>query len=454
MSTRSSVAEGFRSRITKPTVGLSPFLSACIVVNYISAGYVLLPYGAFLLCDMFLLLSGLRNAERRRTLLATLLFSIIEAFAHGGTLLSCIVLLLTALQTYITATFILEACARAEALRNMVWIPQEPMQFLDTSEPEHRTRDRRMSASLPRNYSMSIRTHTYELSELSRIFLGERALAFFTLTSALDLYGLTWALAVIFGEAMTDHVHGRMSGSDKDYYFFMLMFVAITVPLACVPVIDQLWVQLIFLVARTVMVLFMICTVAVGYISSVPQFGSQLGPVKDVPLADFSNLMGLIQCSIFTTAFQFAVPTMAGVSLNKKSMLKVFNSSVTYIFITNLVIGVMLALFFGTERIEGSSNLNWLEYHGGTWDGNGSVEDGRAKWASAIANYIVFFAAIDGVAVFPLVAVSLGDILLGAFYREKAHEYRHDWKRRSLFRLLASIPQSIGALFVRDLGTM
>ena len=46
-----------RTHITESDVGLSPFLSACIVVNYISAGYVILPWGAFLLCYGYILLT-------------------------------------------------------------------------------------------------------------------------------------------------------------------------------------------------------------------------------------------------------------------------------------------------------------------------------------------------------------------------------------------------------------
>ena len=110
------------------------------------------------------------------------------------------------------------------------------------------------------------------------------------ITAALNLYGITWAIAAIFAIMIADHL--SLPGSDNDYYLFMLIFAAITIPLACVPIIDQCWVQLCFLATQTVMVLLMIGTVLVGYVSSVPQFGSQVGAVKDVPLADFTNLIG------------------------------------------------------------------------------------------------------------------------------------------------------------------
>jgi hypothetical protein len=252
---------------------------------------------------------------------------------------------------------------------------------------------------------------------------------------------------------MADQLPMTESG-ENDYYYYLLVFACITIPLACIPIIDQCWIQLCFLAARTVMVIFMICTVAVGYASSTPQFGTQVGPVQDVPLADFRNLIVLIQICIFSTAFQFSVPGVAGASLDKKIMVTVFRSAVSYIFVTNLIVSLMLAIYFGVEGINQSSNLNWLDYHGGTWDGSGDVEDGRAGWASFLAKYVVLFAAIDGVAVFPLIAVSLGDILLGAVYGEKAHRYCNEWKHRTAFRLLGSIPQTVLAMFARDLASM
>jgi hypothetical protein len=64
------------------------------------------------------------------------------------------------------------------------------------------------------------------------------------------------------------------------------------------------------------------------------------------------------------------------------------------------------------------------------------------------------FAAIDGVAVYSLVAISTGEILMSAVYGDNVHEVELDWKIRTAFRLLGSIPQAIGAMFVSDLGVI
>jgi hypothetical protein len=48
----------------------------------------------------------------------------------------------------------------------------------------------------------------------------------------------------------------------------------------------------------------------------------------------------------------------------------------------------MLGIYFGSQGIAQSSNLNWLDYHGGTYVGNGKIEDKHAVWANFISNCI------------------------------------------------------------------
>jgi hypothetical protein len=68
------------------------------------------------------------------------------------------------LQTYITASFVLEACARAQAL-----------ELLRT--------DGSSMFRQPRRYSMKIRERKYELSLLTEIFLGRVGSVFFSITT-------------------------------------------------------------------------------------------------------------------------------------------------------------------------------------------------------------------------------------------------------------------------------
>jgi amino acid permease len=336
------------------------------------------------------------------------------------------------MQTFISGTFVLEACARAEAFKE-----RSASTTLDVSSGSRRS-----------NYSVKILERTFEMSELCRIFMGPWMRNFFTLTTAGDLYGITWAMAAVFGSSLADDLP---IGTSIDYQIYIYIFMVIVVPISCMSISGQVRLQMVFLGGRTIMLGLMIATTAVAYVSTEPHFGEQAKPASDVPLADFSNIVLVLQTCIFSTAFQFAVPGLTAETKHKPAMVPMIKVSVGYIYATNLIISLLMAIYFGADT-EKSSNLNWLNYHGGTWDGSGDLT--RSGWATGISTYIVIFAALDGLAVYPLIAVSLGDILMGAYYENAVHEAQESWKRRAVFRLMASIPQAVGALFVHDLGAL
>jgi hypothetical protein len=261
-----------------------------------------------------------------------------------------------------------------------------------------------------------------------------------------DLYGITWALCSIFGNAFADKFP-LGDAQDGGYRLYIAMFMAVTVPMACASIKDQLWVQMSFMTARFVMAILMVGTIAAAYGADEPHFGSQVGPANDVALAKPSNIVQVTMSCIFATAFQFVAPTMANESRSKNGLTQVFGIAATVSYATNLLLGIVLALFFGKDQPD-SANLNWVNYHCGTGEADPAV------WATAISGYIVLFTAIDGIAVYSLIAISTGDIFMGAIYGDRVHEVEKDWRTRSAFRMLGSIPQAIGAIFLSDLGVI
>ena len=288
---------------------------------------------------------------------------------------------------------------------------------------------------------MAIRDTKYELSSLQQRFLGHKWTRFFSCTTACDLYGITWLVASIFGQALADQV--PVTGIDQDYKLWVGIFMIITVPLSCTSIFDQALLQFMFLAGRMIMVLLMMGTIIVAMIHpDQAYFGDQVGPVRDTPIVDWTHTITIILTAIFATSFQFSVPGMAGVSNNKKSMTGIFRNAVAFVYASNCVLALLMSLYFGSNT-NPSSNLNWSEYHSGN---NGL--------SAFLSGYVVLFAAIDGLAVYPLMCCSLGDILLAWVFGDKAHIAEKDVKTRIFFRVLASLPQCVGALFVRDLGVL
>lgn len=151
---------------------------------------------------------------------------------------------------------------------------------------------------------------------ISSTFLGSKWTRFFLCTTTCDLYGITWLVASIFGQALAEQV--PVTRVDDDYKMWVGVFMLATVPLSCTSILDQALLQLIFFLAgRMLMVLLMMGIIIVAMIHSDQEyFGDQVGPVRDTPVVDWNHTITIIQTAIF----QFSVPGMASVSNNKKSM--------------------------------------------------------------------------------------------------------------------------------------
>jgi hypothetical protein len=348
-------------------------------------------------------------------------------FAQGGTLLTSIVLGAVVLETYITASYILEACARAQALH-----------LLSTDGSSMFRQSRR--------YSMKIRERKYELSLLTTLFLGKKGSLFFSVTTLASMYGIMWAFITIFANSFADKFPlGDMQ--DGGYKIYIAIFMAIVVPLSCTDIVDQQWIQVSFVVARVVMVILMIGTVAAAYGADEPHFGSQVGPVSDISLAEPSNIVQVTMTCIFACIMQFIVPTMADGCSSKTELSQVFGISATLSYVSNLLLGILLALFFGQDQPD-SANLNWVNYHGGTGEAD------PAAWATAISGYIVLSTAVHFIAQYPLLVLPTGGVIMGAIYGDRVHVVEKDWRIRTAFWLLASIPPAFGALVVSDFSVI
>jgi len=446
--------------------GLSAPLCAALFINLISIGYLSLPW----------------------------------AFSAAGTVLSSIGFALVMLQTFITAQYVLEACARSHALasatENMAMtasIRDSSMQAIfelstcgkidldnldDSNRPSQdmhlmkQANDSFVEDEDGNDPHTVINRFKAEMPELCRLFLGRRWFFFFLITISLDLYGLTWSYASIFASGLADVLPIQNDGDSLNggYQIYIIVFAGITVPLSCIQLSDHILIQLTFLAGRVVMFLLMLGTVGAAWSSDTPHFDTYVGPANEsggvaaaAPLFHLPSLYLLIQVSIFSTAYQFAVPGIAGAADNKESILSTFATACIYIFVTVLICGVVLSLFFG-DSIKTSANLNWDEYHGGTGylvegvDGT-TKREGVTAWAKTIGGYVVLFPALDALAVFPLCTISLGEILQDAWQGEgnaSSDEKlkKFGWKERLPFRLVGCVPQIIGAAFVSDLSVI
>jgi hypothetical protein len=134
-----------------------------------------------------------------------------------------------------------------------------------------------------------IRNRKFELPELSRLFLGDTFRIFFTITACLDLYGLTWSIAAVFASSLAAEF-SIWDSEEKDYLFFIGVFALTAIPLTLIPIISQVWIQILFFIGRMIMVVVMLATCAAAYNSDISHFGDQVGRQKISSLANFNTL--------------------------------------------------------------------------------------------------------------------------------------------------------------------
>ena len=157
----------------------------------------------------------------------------------------------------------------------------------------------------------------------------------------------------------------------------------------------------------------------------------------------------LVQLLMITTIhISPAIPGLSDPVANKKALGTIFRFTSVFTSFAYSVIGIVMGSAFG-KGIQESSNLNWKGF-----GRSKNEEDGDSSWlAEMAAFYIILFPALDVLSAFPLNAITLGNNMFGAYYGDKVHEVEHTNRGAKItFRLLASVPPVIGALFVRELG--
>lgn len=311
------------------------------------------------------------------------------------------------------------------------------------------------------------------------------------ISASLDIYGFLWAYGCVFGSAMSRLLP---LGFADPYALWLVVFACIVIPLSTLNLSEQAIVQVFLSGCRILMVLLMVSTpLAAAVFGSggdpmqnlgpVPHFGEQTDPVGSVWF-DFSNFQKMFPAIVFSMLFHQAVPGLADEMKDKPKVGVIFGYTFLLCGLAYSLLGIVGAWYFG-DLIYQSANLNWGDYHGGTGtfvrneNGIDSVWTGVSLWAQCIRLFVVSFPAIDVISVFPIYGYVLGNTLAGLFHANNIQEIQvsgiwymrtseshsslalltscalqHNRKILTFYRLVASIPPIVAALFVRELGTI
>ena len=361
--------------------GFHAFTSVCFTVNFIvGTGFLTLPW----------------------------------AFVQGGLILSTILLILASGICDIIKDFTLEAMARAEAVvpisesikedikENSVESEQNVQQEEDTNDDET---------------ALLVKERKFEMSDLTRIFLGEKGGFMWTALLSISIFMTLWAYTVVFITVLLD-LFSSTSNKDVDTMLYTGLFAILVVPLSCMELKEQVSVQVVLACCRLLMLVSMVSTT----ILFPEEFHSSDESYKPPTYFNFSGVYRCLPIILFALGFQPVIPGISKETNDKRELGKIFTFTFFLCAFCYIFVGLSVAMAAG-QSIPQSSNVMWKKFHGGTGELN---EDGEwinvAIWAKAVSYFVVIFPALDVLSAFPLQAICLASNLLDAVFRDATQE--------------------------------
>lgn len=241
------------------------------------------------------------------------------------------------------------------------------------------------------------------------------------------------------------------------YYFFLLIFAGLVIPLSLMELSEQIYVQVTLTIFRGVMLVVMLLTTGLAYTSHGHEFGDMSNTAgelhedaagSDFFAVHFDKLYLFLPIAAYAYIFHHSVPALSEPVEDKTTLTKMFSVALIIAFVGYGVLGVCVSLYFGNNVLT-SSNLNWRDYEG-VRNSDGSVP----FYAPVVACFVVLFPALDVGSAYPLNAFTLGNNLMSAFYGDEMHLHEQSRFKLRLFRLFAALPPFFGACIVRDLGNI
>jgi amino acid permease len=352
----------------------------------------------------------------------------------------------------------------------------------------------------PSDYLVS-HTRRFEVADLFAVLMGARARVVYVVVLSGYMYGALWAYGTVFASSFAANVglpglHGGAVCSGKAetcidlFLAWLAVFAVVAIPLACLELREQVWVQVVMFGARILVVFLMVSTIMHGWAScgrdavvfaadtstaDAPAiFGGS--PAPNVPLADAGGIAALLPVATYAFIFHHSVPVLATPIARKDSLPSLFRAAFLVCAVAYGALGLIVALGFGAAT-NGQCNLNWAGYVGCVASGGPAVAADSASVSAKMIRFVVLiFPAVDVLSAYPLNAITLGNNLMCAVLGDSAAAVlaeggeggarraptadapwylRSRWSRtamRTLFRLLAAFPPIVAGAISASAG--
>ena len=297
-----------------------------------------------------------------------------------------------------------------------------------------------------------IKKRKFEISELCDIFLGSFGKQIYTCVICVYMYGTLWIFGTVFANSLSSHFHEYLPLTLRNYSYpiFLTVYALIVVPISCLELTEQVFVQVTLSLCRVFMILLMITTILYAdYTLDQPflEFPANMAH-ESVWRVDLSKLYIILPIAAYANIFHHSIPALSQPVENKKKLFLIYLCTMIFCLFAYSSIGCIISTFFGSE-MKTSSNLNWISYSGFSRPGEGvesHTENSSATttatarglnmiihmlvstyrrlqsstdtidtlsisvptYAKMISAYVVCFPGLDVSSAFPLCAITLG----------------------------------------------
>ena len=291
-------------------------------------------------------------------------------------------------------------------------------------------------------------TRRIEATDLLRRFLGPAWNHGYVVVLTLWATGTLWGFSAVVGTTMAalwpaplqipwagDATPGPCN-IDADancaptYRGWVLMFALVVIPLTCLRMREQKWLQMLLAAGRVAVLACMTIVVVVAAtscdVSPFVQVGADWHPYTT--LAKPSGLTVLLPIAVTTTLFHESISTVAVAVAEPSKLRATFRYAFIVVTSSYVLMSSALGWYFGSN-LQTQSTLEFRGYVGCAaateFHAAGKsvipaqlMQLDRPWWAWAIVYYVLIFPAIDVVSAFPLNAIALANNVLVAVQGE------------------------------------
>ncbi|KRG07370.1 transmembrane protein 104 homolog isoform X2 [Drosophila mojavensis] len=357
-------------------------------------------------------------------------------FAKSGWCLSFVVLILLALVSYITVTFVIEAMAGANAIKN--WQSLQALRYKrNSNEEDNELYWNTESETVPltiqnMQFHYYQLTQKFELGEMAKIFFNDCGRILFYLCFIIYLYGdlsiYSAAVARSLRDVLCEHDHSnnsdisiselssmRLLGGLKDndnrtcwkehnvsrlivYRIILIGFTMLFGPLVLFSIQKTKYLQMLTVVFRWLAFILMICIALKMLV---------IDGVKGHPVAvNFYGIPSLFGAGVYSFMCHHSLPSLLAPIKHKSMAKKIL--SYDYILICSFYIVLAITGIFAFEYVEDLYTLNFLPYHA-------TSESLFSNFLIVIDYFLSLFPVFTLSTSYPLIAITLKNNLQTLF---------------------------------------